>query len=137
MNEREKIKNDQKRIPRATKKKRLPRTKGEKQTNKKKLCKLQWRPMTPQSENPTREKKKWREKREKKMARLDFYEARQHEPITKKNGGRVTTLPSSHTPTRREEKKMAGTVGCPRRRQNTNTQVSDNSSRNHTHTKKK
>ena len=71
------------------------------------------------------------------MALLDFYEARQHEPITKKNGGRVTTLPSSHTPTRREEKKMAGTVGCPRRRQNTNTQVSDNSSRNHTHTHKK
>ena len=73
------------------------------------------------------------------MARLDFYEAIQHEPITKKNGGRVTTLPSSlFTPTRREEKKkMAGTVGCPRRRQNTNTQVSDNSSRNHTHTQKK
>ena len=54
--------------------------------------------------------------KEKKMARLDFYEARQHEP-SQKNGGRVTTLPSSHTPTRREEKKMAGTVGCQRRRQ--------------------
>ena len=116
-------------------KKRLPRTKGEKQTNKKKLCKLQWRPITPQSENPTREKKMAR--KEKKMACLDFYETRQHEPITKKTGD---GLPPFHLHTRRHDGKrkkwrerLAVSVGA----KNSNTQVSDGSSRNHTHTKTK
>ena len=93
--------------------------------------------MTPQSENPTREKKKWREKREKKKWRGSISMKRYNTSRSqKKRGTGYDPSLFTHADTTGREKKMAGTVGCPRRRQNTNTQVSDNSSRNHTHTKK-
>ena len=67
------------------------------------------------------------------MARLDFYEARQHEPITKKKMGDGLPPFPLHTRQHDEKKtKMAGTVGCQRQRQNTDTKVSDGSTKSHT-----
>ena len=88
------------------------------------MASSQWRLITPQTENPTRGEEK---KRHGSISRKQDSTGR---PTNKKNGGRVTTLPSytcRHDGTR--EKKMAGTVGCQRRRQNTNTKVSDGSTK--------
>ena len=72
----------------------------------------------------------------KKKWRGSIFMKRDNTSRHKKTGDGLPPFPL-HTRRHDEKKaKMAGTVGCPRRRQNTNTQVSDNSSRNHTHTKK-
>ena len=130
MKEREKIKKRPEEDPTSDSKKKTAATyEGGKTNKQKETLQIAMAANDAAIRKPDEREKKWREKRGKQMVRLDFYEARQHEPITKKTGDGLRPFPLH---TRRHDgkrKKMAGTVGCQRRRQNTNTKVSDGSTK--------